>query len=210
MKFIPTTKLFYKNYLYRVQVDNDKFRNWRDCKYFLYLLQQRTNGSKYQYFISKSDAIDLIISHNELWMLCNQYTDYKIVGGYLYTNSITLIHKMAKLGYLYVIARPLNTKVRECLRNNHNVVIRQSSEFKYKLIMKTFDTDEEATAFIKWASKYKNIKLSAAFPNNWKRSYGYNISRSMFLSDEKLLSICLLCYGEKIIRIDRIFGADEL
>ena len=206
MKQQVTKKLFYNQYLYRIQLRINKAAIWRggDINYVLnqiFLYNNPTaNNSIYYNYTSGATAQD-IEKHTKLYQTLYELEDYKIRVETniisIYSNTIEVIEKIKKSMNKDIISLsvPSSEQHKKILSTKSNVVF-STVDYKYKITIGKLNKD--SANFSDWAKNNKKIRLPR--PDDGKLYRGCNI----LVKDDKTLTMVKMYLSNSIQRIDEI------
>ena len=119
----------------------------------------------------------------------------------IYTSSSEFLDSIFKIKDIQLVelSRPEDEQSAKLLLEGHNLIIKKSYEYKYKVAVKALYNDGEA--FVKWASTMNNIKTSSSRSYKWGGNF--------YVKDDKTLTVCRLYLGDKIIKINEFVTKDE-
>lgn len=206
MKQQVTKKLFYDQYLYRIQLRVNKASIWRggDINYVLnqiFLYNNPTKKHEYGFnYISNCTPQD-IEKHTKLYQTLYELEDYKIRVETsiisIYSNTKDTIEKIKKEMQKEVISicEPKSEQHKKLLSSRPNIVF-SKVDFKYKLTLGRINKD--SVNFTDWAKNNKKVQLPRV--DDGKIYRGCNI----LIKDDKTLMMVKMYLGSSIQRIDEI------
>lgn len=119
----------------------------------------------------------------------------------IYTSSTEFVDRIFKIKDIKVaeLVRPEDDIAAKILTEGHNLIIRSSYEYKYKIALKPLYKDGES--FMSWATTMKNVKVQSS------RSYKYG--GTFYVKDDKTLTMCRLFLGDKIQKVSEFVTRNE-
>lgn len=208
MKYQITKKLFYDQYLYRIQLSINKASIWRggDINFVLnqiFLYNNPEENLKREFlYVNQCTSRD-IEKHTKLYQTLYDLENYKIRVERnvisIYSNSVETIDIIRKSMKNEVISlsEPMSDTHKNILSNKNNVIFSRV-KFKYKVTVGKLN--KEATNFSLWAKNNQKIQL----PRN---DEGKLYRGSTFLvKDDKTLTMVKMYLGGSILRIDEIIS----
>jgi hypothetical protein len=201
-----TKKLFYDQYLYRIQLRINKAGIWRggDINYvlnqiFLYNNPSAHPGMFYNYTnICTPQDIE---KHTKLYQTLYELENYKIRVETsiisIYSNNVEDIDKIKKaMGKTVIsLSAPKSDQHKKLLSTKNNIVF-SKVDYKYKITIGKLNKD--SANFSDWAKNNKKIKLPRV--DDGKIYRGCNI----LVKDDKTLTIVKMYLSNSIQRIDEI------
>lgn len=227
MKFNDTAKLFYKKFVYKLEIPGInpyqlQLQNFRNYK--LGILREYRRLKEGRNYISETALYRKIKSKEHyslrtflkinftLANLLQQHSgDYKIVTGYqsmfLYTNNDQLYNDLVNFFTVYfdlAVTRPKNEKIKNFLLDNPNAIVNNTTNHRYKVTFKSLSKKDsnELNKFIEWANNTKNVKIRNYY-------FDYDI-RYFYVDDYKSISMCQIMVGNLIRRVQEFVTEDMI
>lgn len=219
MKIQKTSKLFFDKYTNKVVIVTNLATLFRDRnltrvkntldEYFK-LLDARPSG----YIEFNSRWSRRKYSYKDVFLAYKVYEQLKeeqnyslrVEGNYLgiYSNNNELIHSILNVNGIPInsVLMAEDEKSKQFLLSKTNTIIVKKKTHEYKLKLRPLN--DNATEFLMWASKLPGVKIF-----NKERVYRYSHG-IMYVSNDKVLTLCKLYLGNNIARIDQLLLADEI